>query len=76
MTVNKLVPMTLNEIKAHVVKGHTVHYRSSLYVVENDSVGQWLIRCTANDHCIGLTWQDGVTMNGDPWHFYLASDNG
>ena len=30
-----------------------------------DSVGQYLIRCNLNGSCIGLTWLDGVTMNGD-----------
>jgi hypothetical protein len=66
------IGMSLEAIKAAVSAGRTVHYQSRLYVVEHDSVGQWLIRCTANDSCIGLTWRDGVTLNGDPWHFFIG----
>lgn len=67
-----LVPFTLNEIKSNVLAGRTVNYQSNLYRVERDSIGQWLIVCTANGSCIGLTWRDGVTLNGDPWHFYIG----
>jgi hypothetical protein len=69
---DKSIAPTLDEIKANGLAGRTVNYQSSLYVVERDSVGQWLIRCTANDDCIGLTWRNGVTLNGDPWHFYIS----
>jgi hypothetical protein len=35
---------------------------------------QWLIKCELNDHCIGLTWRDGVTMNGKPEDFFIPED--
>ena len=65
--------MTLAEIKAAVLRGDTVHWASDIYRVVHDNVGQWLIHCTMNDHYIGLTWRDGVTMNGREDQFYLKS---
>jgi hypothetical protein len=41
-------------------------------VVAEDSTGQWFIVCTANDSAIGLTWLDGVTLNGKPDQFYIG----
>lgn len=64
--------MTLDEIKAAVAAGKTVHWKSSSYTVELDTAGQWLIHCAFNGHCVGLTWRDGVTMNGEPGDFYVA----
>ena len=64
--------MTLNEIKAAVEAGKTVHCGNSRYTVIKDNVArQWLIQC-GRDHYIGLTWRDGVTMNGKPEEFYVA----
>lgn len=63
--------MTLNEIKQAVEAGKTVHWATRSYRVVKDSIGQWLIECD-NGHCIGLTWQDGVTVNGRPEQFFVA----
>ena len=63
--------MTLEEIKAATLANKIVHWQSSAYTVEIDNVGQWLIYCSHNGNCIGLTWRDGVTLNGEPEHFYL-----
>jgi hypothetical protein len=62
--------MTLDEIKQAVLDGKTVHWANARYVVIHDSIGQWLIKC--GEHCIGLTWLDGVTMNGKEEEFYIA----
>ncbi len=62
--------MTLSEIKAAVSAGRTVHWKQPTYRVIC-SLGQWLIACEFNGHCIGLTWTDGVTMNGKPEDFYV-----
>lgn len=51
--------MTLAEIKA-AVNGR-------------DTLGQWLIICDSNESCIGLTWQDGVTVNGKPDEFFIGA---
>ena len=66
--------MTLQEIKDAVKAGKTVHWASRAYVVECDNIGQWLIHCTSNDNYIGLTWRDGVTMNGRPEEFFVGEE--
>lgn len=65
--------MTLQEIKAAVEAGKTVHWANTGYVVTKDSLGQWFIKCVWNDNCIGLTWRDGVTMNGKPEDFFISA---
>ena len=64
--------MTLQEIKDAVLAGKTVHWATKAYVVVHDEIGQWLIKCLINDSCIGLTWRDGVTMNGNENEFFVA----
>lgn len=56
--------MTLDEIKAAVDAGQTVYCGSPGYVVIKDSLGQYLVKCVFNNYYIGLTWQDGMTLNG------------
>ena len=68
--------MTLDEIKAAVLAGKTVQWISSNYVVKyHDKSKQFNIVCLSNNHCIGLTYCDGVTMNGKPEEFYLSDAN-
>lgn len=64
--------MSLDEIKAAVEAGNTVHWKHSGYVVIKDGLGQFLVKCTSNDSCIGLTWKDGQTMNGQEEDFFFA----
>ena len=64
--------MTLEEIKAAVLAGKTVHWMNTGYVVVRDSKDQWLIKFLPNDHCVGLTHRDGTTVNGRPEEFFLA----
>jgi len=66
--------MNLDEIKAAVLAGKTVHWASEAYRVIRDSVGQWLIVCDMNGDCTGLTWRDGVTVNGKPEEFFVAGE--
>lgn len=63
--------MKLQEIKDAVESGKTVCWKSKIYKVVRDNVGQWLIRCTINDNYISLTHKDGVTMNGNEDEFYI-----
>lgn len=63
--------MTLGEIKAAVKAGHTVNWSNNGYTVICDNRDNWMICCTLNDTYIGLTWQDGVTLNGNPDQFYI-----
>ena len=65
--------MNLEEIKASVESGQTVHWASQAYRIIKDDVGQWLIQCDINGHCIGLTWRDGVTMNGKESQFFVGT---
>lgn len=66
--------MTLEQIKTAVERGETVHWATTAYEVVKDSIGQWLIiyhRGRRDEHCIGLTHQDGVTMNGARDQFFI-----
>ena len=66
--------MTLQEIQNAVMAGHTVHWENTAYVVEYaPDIDEFLIRCTLNDSCIGLTWRDGTTMNGREDQFFIAA---
>lgn len=62
--------MTLEQIKAAVDAGKKVCHMSTAYIVRKWSNG-YHIFCTFNDYAIGLTHQDGVTMNGKPEDFYI-----
>ena len=47
--------MNVEEIKRAVDSGKRVYSGNKNYVVICDSIGQYLIKCTFNDNCIGLT---------------------
>ena len=64
--------MTLEQIKAAVDNGHTVHWMNPGYKVIKDQRGEYQIVFTPNNHCIGLTHRDGVTLNGKPTEFYIG----
>ena len=65
--------MNLEEIKKAVTEGKKVHWASEAYIVVNPNGGtQWLIKCVLNNHCIGLTWLDGKTMNGKESEFFIG----
>ena len=70
--------MTLEEIKFATRNGKTVYWGNLGYVVTlhtfKDGTEQWLIKCLSNDHCSGLTWQDGKTMNGKETEFFILED--
>ena len=64
--------MTLDEIKAAVDAGQTVHWVNTGYVVHKDRLGQYLITYVANDSCIGLTDRSGHRLNGKEAEFFVA----
>lgn len=66
--------MTLEEIKSAVLAGKKVHWSNEGYEVVQDELDQWFIKCNQNSQCIGLTHQDGVTMNGQPADFFIAPE--
>ncbi len=63
--------MTLAEITAAVDAGKVVCWSHEGYRVTRDSIGQLNITCLQNKSCIGLTWQDGVTLNGKEEQFFV-----
>ncbi len=67
--------MSLEEIKAAVQAGKTVHWTNSRYVVTNYKNLGYLISDIHSGSCIGLTWQDGVTLNGKESEFFIGENN-
>jgi len=63
--------MKIIEIKKAIENRQNVYWANSLYEVIKDSIGQYLIVCTSNDSCIGLTHKDGTTLNGEESEFYI-----
>ena len=61
--------MNLNEIKQAIMDGKTVYWSNKAYHVILDSLDRYLIECTINGHCIGLTDIDG-NMNEDESAFF------
>ena len=64
--------MTLDDIKAAVDAGQTVHWANAGYVVHKDRLGQYLITYQPNGSCIGLTDQEGHRLNGKEAEFFIA----
>lgn len=67
--------MTLQEIKDAIDSGKKVCWSNDMYDVIKDKLGQYLIVCSSNQHTIGLTWADGVTMNGKEEDFYIKPES-
>jgi hypothetical protein len=65
--------MTLQEIKQAVNDGKGVFWASIAYKVIRDTKGQYLIKCTLNGSCVGLTWKDGTTLNGKEDDFFILT---
>ena len=63
--------MELAEIQAAVDAGQAVHWEKSGYRVVRDGEG-YSVLCASNGYMSGLTWRDGVTMNGKPEQFYIC----
>ena len=66
--------MKLSDIKDAVDAGRVVHWTSPIYTVVRDILGDYLIQCSSNNDCIGLTWKDGQTLNGKERDFYIQSE--
>ena len=63
--------MNLKQIKEAVESGKKVYWSHKGYEVIKDSLNEFLIICTSNQYCIGLTWADEVTLNGDEADFFI-----
>jgi len=64
--------MTLDQIKQAIAEGKSVKWANDAYDVIRSTTGEYLIVCSLNQNAIGLTWTDGVTINGKPEDFYIA----
>ena len=62
--------MRLDEIMYTLEINGKVYWHNDNYEVIKDKIGQYLIRSKSNNSCIGLTHQDGQTMNGKERDFY------
>ncbi|QDT23517.1 hypothetical protein [Gimesia chilikensis] len=67
--------MKLEQIKKEVEMGKSVYWKNHSYKVVLTSKGEWFIKCLINNHCIGLTWADGVTLNGNEEDFFMPDVN-
>ena len=69
--------MNLQQIKQAVDSGKTVYWSNNAYQVIKDSIGQYLVKCSLNDSCIGLHGQIGGkyehVLNGAPDQFYMEN---
>lgn len=66
--------MNLQEIKDALAAGKEVRWKNDAYVVHKAG-DQYMITFIHNDSTIGLTWRDGVTMNGEPEDFYVKEES-
>ena len=64
--------MILKEIKQAIDEGKRVHWASHSYDIIKTY--DYLILCTINDHVIGLTHRDEVTMNGAEQEFFICEN--
>lgn len=62
--------MNLEEIKKAVDEGKKVFWRNRGYQVFKDKNDWYYIKFLRDGSCIGLTWNDGVTVNGLPHEFF------
>ena len=68
--------MKLAEIHRAVDEGLMVHWQNKGYeVVCFSNARQYLIRCHATGHCIGLTQADGLTLNGREDDFFIGESS-
>lgn len=72
--------MNLSEIQSAVRSGKTVHCANTGYkvvlTIMRDGSEQWLVGWNVGgrgENYIGLTWRDGVTLNGKPEDFFIGA---
>lgn len=71
--------MNLEQIKAAVRSGNFVYWSNRAYQVKvfilPNGEESWVIHCNLNNYQIGLTWLDGVTMNGKESDFFIDNSH-
>jgi predicted RecA/RadA family phage recombinase len=66
--------MNAHEIKQAINNGKKVYWSSKAYQVIKDKNNEYFIKCTLNEHCIGLTWADNTTLNGKEEDFFISNN--
>ncbi|SUZ33946.1 hypothetical protein ROE7235_03727 [Roseibaca ekhonensis] len=64
--------MNIEDIKAAVDAGKSVHWANTGYVVRKDRLGQYMIVYLPNGSAIGLTNRARTQLNGAEGDFYIA----
>lgn len=54
LVVPKSKPMNGAAAKKAWLAGHKVFWKSEIYTVYQDNIGQWLNKCIVNDYCVGV----------------------
>ena len=63
--------MTLEEIKEALSKNMVVYYKNANYIVARSGDEYFIVCLDGNSHTIGLTHDDGITMNGQMEDFFM-----
>ena len=70
--------MTYQEITSAVDDGQKVYVGNLAYIVIKSKFGEYMIKCTLNDHCIGLHGREGTKyanrLNGE--NFFMIPMKG
>lgn len=69
--MNNKTGLTSKQIKKAVDNSQIVHWANNGYTVKRSNKGDYYIQHHSGSY-IGLTWLDGVTLNGKPEEFYIA----
>jgi len=61
------------DVETAVDNGLDVRCDNDSYRVIKDNLNRYLIYCEENNYCIGLTWHNGYTLNGQK--FYIKGED-
>lgn len=64
--------MELEDIIHAINQGWVINWQTDNYRVIQNKFGQYQIKCLSNGNIIGLTYADGVTLNGEEKDFYIG----
>jgi hypothetical protein len=70
LTLVETKGLDLNKIKLAIERGKKVYWKTSIYEVIKDKIGQYLIVCSLNNYTVGLCKADG-SLRDNPNDFYM-----
>lgn len=62
--------MNLQQIKDKLSAGIKVYWNNEAHEVTQDNKSQYFITNIYNQYSVGLTWLDGITLNGKESEFF------